>query len=237
MEYLAIGVNLILATLPHILVSSIITILTLVKDNDSFKKKIFILLFNSLVVISPDILKIMSILSSHSLWLVPILGFILSFIYVQLNNENKLNKVWMIFSLIILFGHIFIDFIGNGAELFYPFIKDEFEYTIINKIDLLFIAILMTSFILLFFYKKKTAIVITSLSIIGLYLGALTVSKMHLEYTLKKEFKDEDIVLLITYPDDDFNWEFQVRTERLIVTGESPINKTNIKIETRTEID
>jgi hypothetical protein len=60
---------------------------------------------------------------------------------------------------------------------------------------------------------------------------------MHLEYTLKKEFKDEDIVLLITYPDDDFNWEFQVRTERLIVTGESPINKTNIKIETRTEID
>jgi hypothetical protein len=155
MEYLAIGVNLILATLPHILVSSIITILTLEKDNDSFKKKIFILLFSSLVVISPDILKIMSILSSHSLWLVPILGFILSFIYVQLNNENKLNKVWLIFSLIILFGHIFIDFIGNGAELFYPFIKDEFEYTIINKIDLLFIAILMTSFILLFFYKKK----------------------------------------------------------------------------------
>ncbi|ACJ32537.1 metal-dependent hydrolase [Anoxybacillus flavithermus] len=229
------GVNLVLATLPHILVGSIIAIFTLVKDNDFFKKKLFILLFSSLVVISPDILKIMGILSSHSLWLVPILGLIFSFIYVQLNNDNKLSKVWLVFSLIILFGHLLLDFIDNGVELFYPFIKDDFDYTLINKIDLLFIVILITSFTLLFFYKKKTIIVITSLSIIGLYLGALIFSKMHLEYTLKKEFKDQDIVLLITYPDHHFNWEFQVRTKRSIVTGKSPMNKTNIKIETRTE--
>ncbi|KIP20412.1 metal-dependent hydrolase [Anoxybacillus ayderensis] len=235
MEYLAIGFNVVLATLPHIFVSSIITALTLLKDNYTFRKKIIILLFNSLVVISPDILKIIGILSGHSLLMVPILAFIFSFIYSRLNNENKFKTLWLIFSLIILFGHLLLDFIDNGAELFYPFVRDSIDYTLINKIDLIFIAILMTSFILLFFYKKKIIFVITSFSIIALYLGILIVSKEYLEYNLRKEFKDQDIVLLITYPDHDFNWEFQVRTNRSIVVGRSPIYKTDIIIESKTE--
>ncbi|RKL65077.1 hypothetical protein CR203_22685 [Salipaludibacillus neizhouensis] len=223
------------ASFPHLLIGAIIALLILVNSNDSFKEKLFLVVFTCFVVISPDILKIMGILFGHSLWLAPILGLTFALLYSIKNKNIKITKSWFVFTLVILFGHIFIDYIGNGVRLFYPFVREEFEFSLIMKLNFFIILFLVLSLVFVFFNKKSKSIGIASLSVLLLLFSILTVSKIHLEHSLNEEYKSEGINMVITYPNDNFGWGFQVRTEKTIITGESSINTTNIQVQTKRE--
>ena len=230
--------GILFSSLPHIFIGAMIASIIMVKDKDSSKKKILILVFCSVVVIAPDVLKILGFLSSHALWLCPILGIFFSFLYAYLikKESHSLFTDWIKFSTIIFIGHLFIDFIGNGARLLYPFVKEEFIFSIISKLDFVFIMFLAISLIIVFIHPKRKESALVCIITIFMYFSFLTVSKIQLEYSLKEKYQSEDIVLLISYPNDSLHWGYQVRTTDLIVTGESPVFNNEINVETKREI-
>ncbi|ENH95851.1 transmembrane protein [Gracilibacillus halophilus YIM-C55.5] len=110
--------------------------------------------------------------------------------------KDKTNNifVWMKFLVIILVGHILIDFLGNGVRLvrfFYPFMKEAFLFHIINKFNVLFILFLLVSLFITLFNSKKRRWGSIFLLIIFIYFGALTASKLQLEYSLQEKYNNE----------------------------------------------
>lgn len=229
--------GILFSSLPHIFIGAMIASILMIKNKDSSKKRILMLVFCSVVVLSPDVLKILGFSSSHALWLCPILGIFFSFLYAFLIKKENSFMDWIKFSIIILIGHLFIDYIGNGARLLYPFVKEEFIFSIISKLDFVFIVFLAIFLIIVFMYPKKKESVLVCLIIITMYFSFLTLSKIQLEYSLKEKYKSEDIVLLISYPNDSLHWGYQLRTTSLIVTGESPVFSKEINVETKREIN
>lgn len=75
------------------------------------------------------------------------------------------------------------------------------------------------------------------LSILLIYFGLLSYSKVQLEQTLEKTYNDENIQLLITYPSFDNRWAFQIRTDERSIIGYSALFSQDIEIyrETRNE--
>ncbi|MYL29698.1 hypothetical protein GLW03_07670 [Halobacillus halophilus] len=229
--------GILFSSLPHIFIGAMITSIIMDKNKDSSKKKILMLVFCSVVVLSPDALKILGFSSSHALWLCPILGIFFSFLYAFLIKKENSFMDWIKFSIIIIIGHLFIDYIGNGARLLYPFVKEEFIFSIISKLDFVFIVFLAIFLITVFIYPKKKESVLVCLIFITMYFSFLTLSKIQLEYSLKEKYKSEDIALLISYPNDSLHWGYQLRTTNLIVTGESPVFSKEINVETKREIN
>lgn len=228
--------GILFASLPHIFIGATLASLIMIKGKVSIKKKLLIFAICTIAVLSPDVLKVSSVLYSHAIWLAPLLGAFFTVLHEFLIKSEKPLMTWVKMTVIILVGHLFIDFIGNGARLLYPFHKEEYIFSIISKLDFIFILFLAISFLLVFFHPKKNIVATVCLIAIAVYFSSLTYSKLQLEYTLKEKYNNEDIALLITYPNDSLHWGYQVRTENLIVTGESPVLNEDIKIETRREI-
>lgn len=228
--------GILFASLPHIFIGATIASLIMIRGKVTIKKKLLILAICTIAVLSPDVLKVLGVLYSHALWLAPILGLFFTVLHMFLIERTNLLITWIKLTTIILVGHLLIDFIGNGARLLYPFYKEEYIFSIISKLDFIFILFLAISFLVVFFHPKKNMVATICLITITVYFSFLTYSKMQLEYTLKEKYNNEDIVLLITYPNDSLHWGYQIRTEKLIVTGESLVINKEIKVETRREI-
>ncbi|SDO72580.1 hypothetical protein [Halobacillus aidingensis] len=227
--------GIILSSLPHIFIGALIASIIMVNDNGSFQNKIRTFVFCSVVVMSPDVLKVLGVLSSHALWLCPVLGMFFSITYVYITKGVNFFIYWIKLSTIILIGHLFIDFIGNGARLLYPFVKEEFIFSIVSKLDFIFIMFLALFMVVVLITPKKKGTAFVCLMIILMYFSSLTVSKIQLEYSLKEKYKSEDIVLLLSYPNESFHWSYQVRTTNMIVTGRSPVFSGEINVETKRE--
>ena len=189
----------------HFSVGACITYLLLNKYNNSMPKVILILLTGGIAGITPDITKFFGDLYGHSLFLVPILGLVIMLITRKLFLEISVVKLWLVLSFSVL-SHIFIDFIGNGVALFYPFITKEYDFHIIQ--DELFLYILSVATIIAVFYRKGKLVILSSLLIVALYLGVLTYSKIQLQQTLKSEYIEDDITLLLVYSRWDYRSEF-----------------------------
>ncbi|MCM3711102.1 metal-dependent hydrolase [Sporosarcina luteola] len=212
----------------HFSIGACVTYALLNKYYNSIEKVSLVLLIGGIAGITPDITKFFGDLYGHSLLLVPFLGLVIMLITRKLLLEISVVKLWFVLSFSVL-SHIFIDFIGNGVALLYPLITKEYAFHIIR--DDLFLYILLIALIIAIFYSKGKLVILSSLLIVALYLGVLTYSKIQLQQTLKSEYKEDDITLLLVYPRWDYRWEFIIRTNKLSISGSSPIFGTDIQIE------
>lgn len=216
----------------HFSVGACITYVLLYKYYNSMAKVILILFIGGIAGITPDITKFFGDLYGHSLFLVLLLGLIIMLITRKLFLDIPVVKLWLVLSFSVL-SHVFIDYIGNGVALFYPFITKEYDFHIIQ--DDLFLYILSIATIIAIFYRKGKLVILSSLLIVALYLGGLTYSKIQLQQTLKSKYKEDDITLLLVYPRWDYRWEFIIRTNKHSISGSSPIFGTDIQIERENE--
>ena len=219
----------------HFSVAACITYVFLIKHYHSMTKRTLVLCIGGIAGIIPDITKFFGDLYGHSLFLVLILGLVIMLITRKLFLEISIVKLWLVLSFSVL-SHIFIDFIGNGVALFYPFITKEYDFNIIHDDLLLYILLIAT--IITIFYRKGKLVILSSLLIVALYLGALTVSKLQLEQALNQQYKDYGINLLLTFRSSSHSeWNFMVRTNNVWVSGYSPILNQEIHIESEREVD
>lgn len=219
----------------HFAVGACISFLFLNKKGDSATARFFILIIGGFAAISSDITKYFGDLYGHSLFIAPLLGLIIMLITRKIFIYIPAVKLWIVLSISVL-SHIFIDYIGNGVAIFYPFVTKEYGFYIIN--DNLLLYILLIASVIAVFYRKGKAFVLSSLLIVALFLGVLTYSKLKLQQTLKNKFYDEnEIILLQVYPSWDNRWEFMIRTSEQSMIGSASIFGKDIQVERRKGIE
>ncbi|MBP3951780.1 metal-dependent hydrolase [Bacillus suaedae] len=228
-----------LHTALHFLVGVSISYLLFNKDFLSKKKRSIVFLFGGVSAVSPDVTKFFGDLFGHSIFSVPLFGLLFTIIFRIFIKDFSFVKTWFIFSITVLIGHIFIDYIGNGVAFLFPFVKSEFDFHIIASVDFIITTTLLISVIIGFLNKKGKAIILMGTIIICLYFGFLSISKVQLEHTLKSKYDANKIELLLTYPSFGKmgSWDFQVRTKEVWVNGYSSIYKPKIHIDSEREVD
>jgi membrane-bound metal-dependent hydrolase YbcI (DUF457 family) len=191
------------------------------------KKRLIIYVIGGFSGISPDIPKYFGNILAHSILFVPFIGIMIGIIAKFLLRDISLKKLWLTVSISVL-SHIFIDYIGDGVAIFYPFVREETDFSIINSVDYFVLYPLLLALIAALFFRRGRLIVTISLSAVILYLSFLSFSKIQFEHALKNKYQDQNIRLLITYPTSKFQWGFQVRTDKNWVNGYSSITKIKI---------
>ncbi|MBO8157207.1 MAG: metal-dependent hydrolase [Bacillaceae bacterium] len=215
----------------HFLVGASLAYVMFNKD-PSIRKRIFILCLGGMAGISPDITKLFGDILGHSIFFAPVFGLLFAFVLRTFLKEDFLFlKAWLVFSLTVLFGHIMIDYIGNGVALFYPFIKGEYSFSIMMSYSYFVMVTLFIGILAGIFYRRGRLFILASIILISLYFGGLSVSKMILEETLKKQYQSDNINLIITFPNGYSEWKFMVRTDKVWVSGHSPILSSEIYID------
>ncbi|SDQ80956.1 metal-dependent hydrolase [Virgibacillus salinus] len=225
-------------TILHFLVGVSISYILFNKDFLSKKKRSIVFLFGGLSAVSPDVTKFFGEFFGHSIFSVPLFGLLFTIVFRIFIKDFSFAKTWIVFSITVLIGHIFIDYIGNGVAFLFPFAKREFDFHIIASVDFIIIITLLISVVIGFFNKKGKAIILIGTIIICLCFGFLSISKVQLEHTLKSKYDANKIELLLTYPSfrKIGTWNFQVRTNEMWVNGYSSIYKPEIHIEREREV-
>lgn len=215
--------------------SSCMAFLIINKYLDSKSKRQDLLIAGGVAGILPDVTKLFGDIFVHSLFIAPIIALLMVFLVNKLFKDLSLPHLWFGLTLSVC-SHIFIDYIGNGVAPFFPFIEREFEFHIIQVVDVTMI-ILLCFILLTSYYLPKAKWLLVSIPILLVtYLGILSVSKLQLEYSLKKQYKEENVVSLLTYPSDkEFHWDYMIRTEKSFITGHSPIIGGEIVIEEKVD--
>lgn len=225
-------------TVLHFLVGVSLSYILFNEDFVSKRKRSIVFLFGGGCAVSPDVTKFFGDLYGHSVFLVPLFGLLFTIIFRLIMKDFSFAKTWVIFSITVLFGHIFIDFLGNGVAFLFPFIESEFDFHIIASVDLVITIILFTSVTMGLLYKKGKSIILVGALVILLYCGFLSISKLQLERTLEDRYNANNIEFLLTYPEfNEFgSWGFQVKTNEVWVEGFSSIYKPQIHIKREREV-
>jgi hypothetical protein len=218
-------------TLLHFLVGASLFYVICNKDYKTKWKRVVLFLFGGAAGVFPDVTKFFGDIFGHSILLAPLIGLLSAIGYRLLLKDISLKKLWFAFSITVLFGHLFIDYIGNGVAFLYPFVQKEFDFHIVRSSDNIIIFTLLLAFVTGIFYQKGKWIVLSGLVAVSLYLGVLSFSKIQLQQTLKNEYQGDNITLLITYPRYDNQWAFQVRTNEASIIGYAPIFGNEFYIE------
>ena len=220
----------------HFLIGATVIYLFINENDETIDKRALIMVFGGIAAISPDMTKFFGDILGHSIWFAPVFGLLLSIIFQFFYREIPFLKSWGIFSLSVLIGHIFVDYIGNGVALFYPILKKEYSLNLIVSTDNFILYLLLILLLICLFYKKGKTILLAGILMIALYLGGLTASKYYLEKTLKQQY--ENIDLLLTFRNHNFlEWNFIVRTNEVWVNGVSSILNQDVHLRSERKVD
>ncbi|WP_181348128.1 hypothetical protein [Thalassobacillus sp. CUG 92003] len=97
----------------------------------SIKRRLLIILLGSIVVFTLDIPKLFGFIFTHSLFFVPFIGAGVALLTGKIMTEPFI-KQWIGIMCTLLMGGILIDFLGNGAHLFYPIAERNFSYSLVT---------------------------------------------------------------------------------------------------------
>ncbi|SFJ76658.1 hypothetical protein SAMN04487936_104103 [Halobacillus dabanensis] len=96
------------------------------------KRRLSIILLGSLLVFILDIPKLFGFIFTHSLFFVPFIGAGIALLTRKMITESFIMQ-WIGIMCVLLIGGILIDFLGNGAHLFFPITDRNFSYSIVTR--------------------------------------------------------------------------------------------------------
>ncbi|MFD2922453.1 hypothetical protein [Halobacillus naozhouensis] len=221
-------INHIPSTALHLLTGSLIMYIFFSKKGFLLHERLKIISLG-VIVLLPDLPKLAGGNLAHSLFALPWLSLLTAF-YVRKITKESFQKSWFASLFTILFGAIFIDFIGNGVQLFFPLTSDIIEFTIIQK-EIWLVCALFAVFSAALIFNHKP-LLITSLLIISLLLVGKAISKVELENRLEAKYDDNQIHVIVTKPEKylGLNWRFSVLTNEKVIQGTSPVFQKEITI-------
>ncbi len=221
-------INHIPSTALHLVVGSLIMYIFFGKKSVFLHERIKIISLGGVVLI-PDLPKLAGGNLTHSLFALPWLALLAAF-FVRKITKEPLEKSWLASLCTLLFGAIVIDFIGNGAQLFYPLTNNIFEFTIIQK-EIWLVCALFAVFSATLIFNDKPLLII-SLCIVSLLIAGKAVSKLELENRLEAKYGGNQIYVIVTKPEEylGLTWRFSVLTEEKVIQGTSPVFQKGITI-------
>ncbi|MBM7553545.1 metal-dependent hydrolase [Thalassobacillus pellis] len=201
-------------------------------SKDSGQKQHFTTMaLGAIFVFTLDFPKLFGFVFTHSLVFVPFIGLVLAYGTRKLLNFS-LASLWIGIMAVLLLGGITIDFIGNGAHLFYPFTEKALSFTLIKK-DIWLIAILLFLVLFRLFNRRTTAVMAGGFLIIALGLGVKSYTKVTLENALAEKFSHTSIQQIITTPAPGIGikWKFSIDTKTTLIQGNTYIGSSKILTE------
>ncbi|WP_336773356.1 metal-dependent hydrolase [Paenibacillus sp. MMO-58] len=223
--------DLILHTLIHAAAGASTAYLISRAFKDSIGRRSLLLLFGAIAGLAPDFTKFFGDLLFHSVFLVPLIGWILAYVYSVFQKELSFKRIWLMF-MISAGTHLLIDYIGNGVALFYPIIDHEYEFSVIDRDDPFVLFPMLLSVIIGLWFRKGRYLVLAGVLTSIVYIGTLTYSKLDLEHSLKERYKQDHMEFLLTYPDPSSRrWRFMLRTESAAVFGRASLLGNRIEVD------
>lgn len=198
---------------------------------NSIGRRALLLLFGAISGLAPDLTKFFGDLLFHSVFLVPLIGWILAYVYSMFQKELSFKRMWLTF-MISAGTHLLIDYIGNGVALFYPLIGHEYEFSVIDRDDPFVLFPMLLSVIIGLWIRKGRYLVLAGVMTSIVYAGTLTYSKLDLEHSLKNRYGQDHMESLLTYPDHSSrHWRFMLRTESAAVFGRASLSGNRIVVD------
>ncbi|MCD5322241.1 MULTISPECIES: metal-dependent hydrolase [Pontibacillus] len=215
-------VNHIPSTLMHITTAMVLTHLLFYKKEMSYKRRLLMVVSGAVIVLLIDVPKLMDIIFTHSLFFLPITSFIIALLVKKIFPFSLIRR-WIGLGVVLLLAGIGVDYLGNGAHLFYPLHKQNVAYSVIKR-DLWLLGGMML--LTLFSLSQKLygwKWVWSGLLILVLLLGGKVYTKHQLEKTLDERYEEENIIRITTEPIPyvGYKWRFTLYSQDQITYGKA----------------
>ncbi|MCP1182360.1 metal-dependent hydrolase [Paenibacillus sp. 1781tsa1] len=205
----------------HLITGGTILLIFLNKRLSLTKDYIITFVLGSIIAITPDITKYFGDILLHSLATAPLIGAAYGWIIYKTLNV-RFFWAWISTMATLFIGHLLIDLLGNGINLFYPFMNQEQNFAILGSNNELIISALLTiATTITLIYKKVKPLAIVSLVLAASFVVSLGISNAIISYSLQQRYSFNDPQYIIVYPDNTpFHWNYYVRIDELtIISG------------------
>lgn len=180
-----------------------------------------------LIGITPDVTKFFGDIFFHSIFAIPIIGFIYT-VLTRMILKTSFLKSFLKISLVVFLSHHMIDLLGNGISLFFPIHTVEQELDVIPQSLEILIIILFVIGLILYYLKMSFRISVLPLLAVSIILFIQIVSSSVIQTKLKSEYDPETITM--TPHNTILNWSIDVRLEDgTIIKGEAQLFHYNIE--------
>ncbi|MFC2946791.1 hypothetical protein [Virgibacillus sediminis] len=167
------------STLLHVLSGMLLMDIIFYRPTFSLKKRLIILSLGGAFVLVPDIPKMFGAPFTHSLFVVPLIALALTYLASRI-LPFSFGTQWSALTGVLIVGAVMIDYLGNGARIFYPVAR---EWWLILSILLLLLLRLTSS--RGDFTKKGLRILYTGIVLVVLLLVGKAYSVIGVESTLQ----------------------------------------------------
>ncbi|MFC3040390.1 hypothetical protein ACFOGI_08980 [Virgibacillus xinjiangensis] len=130
------------STLLHILLGMLLMDFIFHRPAFSLKKRLIILALGGAFVLVPDVLKMFGAPFTHSLFIVPLIAFALTYLGRR-TLPFSFGTQWSALTGVLIVGGVLIDYLGNGARIFYPVVRENFSFSLIESEWWLILGILL----------------------------------------------------------------------------------------------
>lgn len=175
-------------TLIHMAAGAVLFPILLWAKLTTLKEKLSLYFIGAVIAIVPDIPKIILLHFGHSIFFTPFISLLLAY-FLKKYLQTSFIRIWMAVALTIILAHLLLDFLGNGVEILYPIVPDEYAFHIIS--DERVITIFLSVGLLCGLLTKYTKTVLLSfLVVLCLFLGYVGYSKVQLEQSVSQYSTD-----------------------------------------------
>ena len=197
------------------------------------KKTWFYLLLGAAAALLPDVTKELfqdSLL--HSLIAAPFAAALFAGILKTIFKKEPFMRIFGSFLAAFVFGHLLLDLIDNGNAIFYPFVKEELEYSIISKSTPLVWIIALAAISAGLAFKRIRLLSAAGILTILLYIGFQAAAKEMVTNALHDRYPFPNAAITVfptgEWPWEAMNWSYHARSEQFLASGDS--NATGGKI-------
>jgi inner membrane protein len=161
---------------------------------------------------------------THSLFLIPVYAFVLSWLFTKLSRRPYLWRFYKI-CLPVLVSHVLLDlFTSYGTMIFSPLFETRVSWDLVFIIDLVFSGIIALPFLINLFWKKNVRWLYRG-SLIGLAVYVLFCWSQHHRAIQVAEIFSQDLkekviqVAALPQPLSPFRWANYVETRTTVYQG------------------
>lgn len=207
----------------HMIVGAVLFSVLLFRQNKSFYNKAFIIFWGACIAISPDVTKVFGDIWLHSIFLSPFIGMFFGFFLYKTVKDISYIRAFIASTVTVILGHLMVDVLGNGNGLFYPIMKSEIRFSILDAVDGAIVIIFAIGLLLHLFWRRRRSMVfvVVPLVMVLLLLAGQTFSRVSIQNQLNDRFSEQKPQYIDIYDTNKlFRWYYIVRIDNSdLITG------------------
>lgn len=225
----------------HILAGCFIASFVFMRQELTFRRKIIILTLSAFFSVIPDFLGPRDNTQwSHSFFVMGLIMLPIVYLLRVLLRKSSFFELYLCFAGSVLIGHIFIDYLGHGVHLLYPFSKQAYTLPLIYLGDpTVWVPMLLGVLLFILPLTRKSVLNISFALFIVIYLGFKLTTLVEIKQSIPSKFTLSQEAILEIYPLGDYQvdrmtdfWKmgFDITDSQRIIRGIVPLWGEHIQL-------